>query len=139
VGDDSGLQRWADVLLRSASLDVAPDRLMPLIALGRRIDPARMRNVVVPGRVGTAGSASVVYLTADAAGLFTDLRADAVIGGETAPPPAAAAAPTTAAPGTTTPATNPPLTLFPTPTTVPGTNTTAFTLLPPITLFPPKP
>lgn len=136
VGDDVGLRRWADVLMRSTALDVALDKLLPLAALGRRTDPARMRNVVVPGRVGTAGRASVVYLTAEAGGLFTDLRADAVIGGETAPP--AAAVPTTAAPTTTAPTTTPPLLLLPTPTTTPG-GTSPPTLLPPITLFPPSP
>lgn len=143
VGDDAGLRKWADVLLRNVALDVAPDKLMPLAALGRRTDPGRLRNVVVPGRIGMAGRASVVYLTAEAAGLFTDLRADAVIGGETAAPPAAAAAPTTAPPATAAPVptTRPPITLLPSPTTAPGGpgGTTPNTLLPPITLFPPRP
>lgn len=142
VGDDGGLRRWADVLLRYGALDVAPDKLMPLAALGRRTDPGRMRNVVVPGRVGMAGRASVVYLTAEAAGLFTDLRADAVIGGETAAPPVAGA-PTTAAPPATAapPTTKPPVGLLPSPTTQPGGpgTTTPITILPPITLFPPRP
>jgi len=142
VGDDAGIRRWADVLLRSTVLDVAPDKLLPLVALGRRTDPGRMKNVVVPGRIGMAGRASVVYLTAEAAGLFTDLRADAVIGGETAPPPSATA-PTTAPPAAAapTPTTRPPISLLPTPTTAPGGpgTTSPGTLLPPITLFPPKP
>ena len=142
VGDDGGLRKWADVLLRHGALDVAPDKLLPLAALGRRTDPGRMRNVVVPGRIGMAGRASVVYLTAEAAGLFTDLRADAVIGGETAAPPPAPGAPTTGAPpaGAAPPTTRPPITLLPTPTTQPGPGTTTpNTLLPPITLFPPRP
>ena len=143
VGDDGGLHKWADVLMHRTAMDVAPDKLLPLIALGRRTDPSRMRSVVVPGRVGTAGKASVVYLTAEAAGLFTDLRADAVIGGQTAPPPATATPATTApaaSPAPTTTTTRPLLGLLPSPTTVPGSpSTTTFTLLPPITLFPPKP
>jgi len=135
VGDDGGLRKWADVLLRHGALDVPPEKLLPLVALGRRTDPGRMRNVVVPGRVGKAGRASVVYLTAEAAGLFTDLRADAVIGGETAAPPPAAGAPATAAP----PTTKAPETLLPSPTTQPGETgtTTPNTVFPPITLFPP--
>ncbi|HET7489200.1 MAG TPA: LCP family protein [Acidimicrobiales bacterium] len=126
VGDDGGLRRWADVLLRYASLDVPPDQLLPLAALGRRIDPARIRNVVAPGRVGTAGRASVVYLAPEAATMFADLRADAVIGGESFPAPTASTvpgeAPTTAAATqpTTTTTTSPP-----------------DTLLPPVTLSPP--
>ncbi|MGH9153505.1 MAG: LCP family protein, partial [Acidimicrobiales bacterium] len=87
VGDDAGLRRWIEVLARHASLDVPPDKLASLAALGRRVDPARMRNVVVPGRIGTAGRASVVYLGAGAADLFADLRDDAVPGGP-APAPA---------------------------------------------------
>ncbi len=141
VGDDAGIRKWADVLLASTALDVAPDKVLPLVALGRRTDPARMKNVVVPGRIGTAGRASVVYLTPEAAALFTDLRADAVIGGETAPPPAAAGTPpsTTPAPAPTAP-TSPPITLLPSPTTAPGPGTTTpNTILPPITLFPSKP
>ena len=140
VGDDGGLRTWADVLVRHAALDVAADKLLPLVALGRRTDPGRMRNVVVPGRIGMAGRASVVYLTAEAAGLFTDLRADAVIGGETAAPPPAAGAPATTAPPATTPPTTRPPGLLPIPTTQPGGpgTTTPNTILPPITLFPPR-
>lgn len=143
VGDDGGLRKWADVLLKYGALDVPADKLMPLAALGRRTDPGRIKNIVVPGRVGMAGRASVVYLTAEAAGLFTDLRADAVIGGETAAPPPTPGAPgTTAPPATPSPTTTPPFTLLPTtPTTQPGQpgTTTPITILPPITLFPPPP
>jgi polyisoprenyl-teichoic acid--peptidoglycan teichoic acid transferase len=117
VGDDGGLRRWMDVLGRHASLDVAPDKLLPLSVLARRIDPARMRNVVVPGRIGMAGRASVVFLTSEAAGLFADLRDDAVVGGPAGPPaaapPAGGTAPAgpsgtdTTAPATTTPPAEP--------------------------------
>ena len=134
VGDDGGIRKWVDVLTGRTALDMPPDKLLQLAALGRRIDPGRMKNVVVPGRVGTAGRASVVFLTPDAAGIFTDLRDDAVIGGETVAPPQPGAPPPTTTPGTTTP----PLLLLPTPTTQPGDpgTTTPNTLLPPITLFP---
>jgi LCP family protein required for cell wall assembly len=109
VGDDDGLQRWIGVLLRHADLDSPPTQLLPLAALARRLDPAKITNVVVPGRVGTAGAASVVYLTDDAKKLFLDLRPDAAIGGPTGDqprPPASApvqeATTTTTAPATTT-------------------------------------
>ncbi|MFP5375579.1 MAG: LCP family protein [Acidimicrobiia bacterium] len=126
VGDDAGLRRWIEVLARHASLDVAPDRLLPLAALARRLDPARVRNVVVPGRIGTAGRASVVYLSAEAANLFADLRDDAVVGGPAAAP---ASAPTTAA------------TAAPETTAAPPAETTTSTQppdggLPPVTLLP---
>jgi LCP family protein required for cell wall assembly len=83
VGDDAGLQRWIGVLLRHADLDSPPTQLMQLAALARKLDPAKLTNVVVPGRVGTAGAASVVYLTDAARKLFLDLRPDAAIGGPT--------------------------------------------------------
>jgi LCP family protein required for cell wall assembly len=109
VGDDAGLQRWIGVLLRHADLDSPPTQLMQLAAVARRLDPAKLTNVVVPGRVGTAGSASVVYLTDDARKLFLDLRPDAALGGPSGdqPRPAATVAPapettTTTAPPTTT-------------------------------------
>jgi LCP family protein required for cell wall assembly len=88
VGDDAGLARWIGVLVNYVRLDVPRDRLPGLAALARRLDPANLRNVVAPGRIGSAGSQSVVYLTTAAARLFEDLRADAVIGG-----PRAASAP----------------------------------------------
>ena len=104
VGDDAGLQRWIGVFLRHADLDSPPQQLLPLAAMARRLDPAKITNVVVPGRVGTAGSASVVYLTDDARKLFLDLRPDAAVGGPTGdqPRPAATTTTTTAPPTTTT-------------------------------------
>ncbi|MGH9039657.1 MAG: LCP family protein [Acidimicrobiia bacterium] len=92
VADDAGVARWLGVLLNYVKLDVPRDQLPALGALARRLDPARLRNVVAPGRVGMTRGQSVVYLTTAAARLFEDLRADAVIGGEAAPQPAAATA-----------------------------------------------
>ena len=80
VADDPSLLRWADVLRRNVRFDVPADHLPRLAALARRVAPERMTNVVLPGRVGYAGSASVVFLTQDAPRLFADLRDDAVVG-----------------------------------------------------------
>ena len=104
VGDDDGLHRWIGVLLRHADLDSPPTSLLPLAALARRLDPAKVTNLVAPGRVGTAGAASVVYLTDEARKLFLDLRPDAAIGGPSGDDarPAATTTTTTAAPSTTT-------------------------------------
>jgi polyisoprenyl-teichoic acid--peptidoglycan teichoic acid transferase len=104
VGDDAGLHRWIGVLLRHADLDSPPQSLLPLAALARRLDPAKITNIVAPGRVGTAGSASVVYLTDEARKLFLDLRPDAAVGGPTGdqPRPAATTTTTTAPASTST-------------------------------------
>jgi polyisoprenyl-teichoic acid--peptidoglycan teichoic acid transferase len=85
VADDAGVARWIGVLLNYVRLDIPRDRLPILGALARRLDPTHLRNVVAPGRIGSAGAQSVVYLTKDAARLFEDLRADAVIGGVVEP------------------------------------------------------
>jgi len=98
VGDMDGVRRWASFLWAHARLDAGTDDVIHLGAAARRIDPARIANVVTPGRVGTAGRASVVYLTEDAEALFADLRDDATIG--TAPPPTTT---TTSTTSTTTP------------------------------------
>ena len=119
VGDDGGLQRWIGVLLRHADLDSPPTQLMQLAVLARKLDPSKLTNVVVPGRVGTAGAASVVYLTDEAKRLFLDLRPDAAVGGPTGDQPRPPATQPPPQPTTTT--TAPPAT---TTTTTPATTTT---------------
>jgi LCP family protein required for cell wall assembly len=121
VGDDAGLQRWIGVLLRHADLDSPPQQLLSLAALARHLDPSKLTNVVVPGRVGTAGAASVVYLTDQARQIFLDLRPDAAIGGPTGDQPRPAPTTTTTAPPTTTT------------TAPPTTTTTAAAVIPPST------
>lgn len=107
VGDDRSLLSRVDILRRNCRFDVPLDHLPRLAALARRLDPTRLSSVVLPGRVGTAGGASVVFLTQDAPRLFDDLRDDAVIGAAmavlTAPPPS-----TTTTTSTSTSTTEPP-------------------------------
>jgi LCP family protein required for cell wall assembly len=119
IGDDGGLLQALDVLRRSCRLDVPLDQLPHLAALARRLDPQRLQNVVLPGRVGTAGGASVVYLTQDAPRLFADLRDDAVIG-TAVPLPGAEPRPTSTTTST-------PTTTSTTTTTDPTTTTTGDT------------
>jgi polyisoprenyl-teichoic acid--peptidoglycan teichoic acid transferase len=83
VDDDSGLRRWLSVLARHAELDAPMSELEALAALSRRLDPSWLQNVVMPGRVGSAGSQSVVYPTEAAAAMWGDLRDDARL--DTAP------------------------------------------------------
>jgi LCP family protein required for cell wall assembly len=82
VGDEDGLSTWARVLMRHVDLDMGMSDLMRLGALAHRLSPESLNNVVVPGKVGTAGGGqSVVFLGQAAANVFIDLRPDAVIGG----------------------------------------------------------
>jgi LCP family protein required for cell wall assembly len=113
VGNDDGVGQWVRVMLRHVELDAPVSRLVNLGALARRLDVTRVRNVVAPGRIGDANGASVVYLGAEAARMFDDLRADAVIGGPSAPPETTT---TTTEPPTTTTTLTPTTLLTPTTT-----------------------
>ena len=81
VSDDAGIRRWIGTLLRHVSLDTPPNTLEGLAVLARNLDPANIKNVVLPGRVGNASGQSVVFLTDAAKQIFLDLRPDAVVGG----------------------------------------------------------
>jgi LCP family protein required for cell wall assembly len=118
VADMDGVARWTRVLWDHVRIDAGFDDVLDLGAVARRLDPDRLTNVVAPGEVGTAGRASVVYLTDDAAALFEDLRDDATVGD--APPPTTTSTSTTA-PASTTTTSVPPTTG----TTQPGTTTTS--------------
>jgi LCP family protein required for cell wall assembly len=124
VGDDAGIQRWIGVLLKYADLDSPPQQLTQLATLARNLDPTKLTNIVVPGRVGNSGGQSVVFLGEEARQIFIDLRPDAAIGGPKGdePRPAAAAAPATPTP-----------TPEPTPAPAPAEPTTTSTEAPPPT------
>lgn len=80
VSDDGGIDRWVGVLVRHAVLDTGVGTLRGLAALARRLDPAGLRNEVLPGRVGWGpGGQSVVYLDPRAAAVFENLRPDATL------------------------------------------------------------
>ncbi len=73
--------KWLSVLLRNSTFDGAsvPD-LYRLGRLALSIDPANVRNVTMPGVIGTAtGGTSVVFVAPEAASLFDDFRDDAVL------------------------------------------------------------
>lgn len=53
--------------------DMSAEQLLTFSALLIETDPERVRNVVLPGTLGTAGGASVVFLTDEADGIWVDL------------------------------------------------------------------
>jgi anionic cell wall polymer biosynthesis LytR-Cps2A-Psr (LCP) family protein len=108
VGDDGGVARWIGVMLKHVKLNVPVTRLPTLGALARRLDPARIKNVVAPGRLGFTARQSVVFLTTEAAKLFEDLRPDAVVGTPTAPASSSASSPSTTRPRSSSATTRPP-------------------------------
>lgn len=101
VGDMDGVRDWVGVLWSHVRIDAGVDDAVRLGAIARQLDPDRLTNVVAPGRIGTAGRASVVYLGAEAARLFEDLRDDATVG--TAPPPTTTSTTTSTTTATLTP------------------------------------
>ena len=72
--------RLADYMLAFRDLvatDVPIRDLLHLGAIGRRLDPDGLRNVVLPGGGGSAGAASVVFLAPGASDIFNAIRDDA--------------------------------------------------------------
>ncbi|MEA2686623.1 MAG: polyisoprenyl-teichoic acid--peptidoglycan teichoic acid transferase [Actinomycetota bacterium] len=76
----ANILRSLAVFFRHTTLDgLGLPELYRLGRLGLSIDPDTVNNVVMPGVAGSAGSASVVFPTAAADGVFADMRDDGLI------------------------------------------------------------
>jgi anionic cell wall polymer biosynthesis LytR-Cps2A-Psr (LCP) family protein len=72
--------KWMAVLARHTRFDgVGLGDLYRLGRLALSIEPANVRNVTMPGRVGSAANQSVVFAGASAPALFADFRDDAIL------------------------------------------------------------
>jgi LCP family protein required for cell wall assembly len=73
--------RYLDVLFRSVNVvNASPMDLYRLGQAALKIDSNAVRNYTVPGRIGTAGSLSVVFVVQpQATGVFQDFSDDAVL------------------------------------------------------------
>ena len=69
------LGRYLQAFRGNVLSNVPASELLSLALVARRIDPARVRNIVLPGQAGTEGSASVVFLAPQAQDVFRRLRA----------------------------------------------------------------
>ncbi|HVL80040.1 MAG TPA: hypothetical protein VM840_00430, partial [Actinomycetota bacterium] len=78
-GNPLRLMDWLNTFRDVVSTNVPPGELLRLSLLGRRMDPAAIRNVVLPGRPGTAGRESVVFLDPHAHTILASIRDDAVV------------------------------------------------------------
>ncbi|HEV8626452.1 MAG TPA: LCP family protein, partial [Acidimicrobiia bacterium] len=136
VADDGGVARWIGTMLKYVKLNVPVTKLPNLGALARRLDPARIKNVVAPGRLGFTARQSVVFLTTETARLFEDLRPDAVIGSaEPAPASSSSSSSTTRPPRSSSATTRPPSSTTTEPTSEESTTSTTESDTP-VTLLP---
>lgn len=71
------LAKYFSVFRNEVVSNVPPTELLQLAVIAHRIDPKRLRNVVLPGAAGSAGGASVVRLAPGAADVFRRIRPDA--------------------------------------------------------------
>jgi polyisoprenyl-teichoic acid--peptidoglycan teichoic acid transferase len=78
--DPATLLRWTAAAAPHLRTDLSIDQMLDLLLTALRIDPARVRNEVVPGGGGFVGEQSVVRLGGSARAKFRDLRRDGVLG-----------------------------------------------------------
>ena len=71
------LAKYFSVFRTEVQSNVPATELLHLARIAHRIDPKRLRNVVLPGSAGSAGGASVVFLAPGAADVFRKIRPDA--------------------------------------------------------------
>ena len=74
------LFRWLRAGFERVKTDLSLGELIDLGLLAAQINPGKVRNVVVGGSVGMAGSASVVHLSGSAHALYRDIRDDGILG-----------------------------------------------------------
>jgi polyisoprenyl-teichoic acid--peptidoglycan teichoic acid transferase len=74
------LFRWIAILWRNVDTDLPAPTLFDLALTATQVKPGSVRNVVVPGTTGSAGAASVVFISGSARSLYADMRGDGVIG-----------------------------------------------------------
>ena len=68
------LPQWISILLDNVWTDLPTEDLLTLAASIYFFDSDQLTNVVLPGSIGTAGTASVVYLAPEAEDVYRDLE-----------------------------------------------------------------
>ncbi len=77
--DPSRMLVWLGAGLRNVRADLSLDELLSLAFTATAIPAKHVTNLVVPGTTGTQGDISVVYISAEAQGLYDDMRRDGLI------------------------------------------------------------
>jgi LCP family protein required for cell wall assembly len=71
---------WIAAVWRNIQTDLPASTLIDLALTATQVSPSKVKNVVVPGTNGFAGSAAVVYISPSARSIYADMRADGVVG-----------------------------------------------------------
>jgi LCP family protein required for cell wall assembly len=74
------LLSWLSVGWRNFRTDLSLPTLLNLGLAATSIPPSSVTNLVVPATTGTAGGASVVFISSAAQRVYADMRADGVVG-----------------------------------------------------------
>ena len=71
---------WIAVGWRGIHTDVSLSTMLDLALTATTIPSNNVDNQVVPATTGTVGSASVVFISSSARGIYDDMRRDGVVG-----------------------------------------------------------
>jgi polyisoprenyl-teichoic acid--peptidoglycan teichoic acid transferase len=78
--DPSVVLQWMGAGLRNVTTDLPLEEILKLAFTAQQVSPAKVKNVVVPGHSGSAGSESVVFINDSAAkAIFGNMKKDGLI------------------------------------------------------------
>lgn len=78
--DPTAIFQWMVTGVTNTQSNLSLGELLGLATTMMQIDPAKVTNLVVPGSTGSAGDASVVFISDAAQDIYADIRDDGVIG-----------------------------------------------------------
>ncbi len=79
AGKPLSLAKYLRAFNKLVEANVKTTDLLDLATLGRRLEPTKIRNIVLPGAGGNAGGASVVFLGGGAGQIFKEIRDDGLL------------------------------------------------------------
>lgn len=86
--DPSRMLAWIGAGMRNVQTDLPLTEVLDLAFTASSVKPQKVRNMVVPGTIGSAGGASIVSISSSAQAIYDDMADDGIVAKKTAPPPA---------------------------------------------------
>ena len=77
--DPIRLFTWIRTGVRNVRTDLSLGEILNLSFVALQVNPRKVTNHVVPGRTGSAGGASVVFISSGARAIYADIRDDGVL------------------------------------------------------------